>query len=128
MSKHDTTFNEIVPDLICTAIESGHYGIGYWCPKVREGKKPTEEQGLTPVPYYMFDPLHGGSITLFVDEDEDGELTPHTLDQEALWKGWRLMQHHDVKRWACIIDQEHGDAEDADVFIQYCLFGEVVYG
>jgi|13_taG_2_1085334.scaffolds.fasta_scaffold80953_4 hypothetical protein len=40
------------------------------------------------------------------------------------WTRWRFNRNQPIKDWASV----DFDAEDADVFMQYALLGEIVYG
>lgn len=50
------------------------------------------------------------------------ELTPWTIRA-----GTALLIQHYPHRWSAIQSDDH-DADDADVWLQLCLFGDVVYG
>jgi hypothetical protein len=50
----------------------------------------------------------------------------HKLDGEAIERGLRLMAQEYPQRFANW-HSENEDAEDGDVFVQLCLFGEVRY-
>lgn len=56
------------------------------------------------------------------EEDEHATLTP-----AKILEGQQKMLNEHPRHWADIIN-ENDDAETADVFLQLCLFGEVVYG
>lgn len=61
-------------------------------------------------------------------KDMENEADPgKVLDAEAVERGLQLMADKFPSRWADFIT-ENDDAETGDVFLQLCLFGEVIYG
>lgn len=75
---------------------------------------------------YMYHPLNeGGGIV--VEDIEDPDNGPWTLDFRAIQRGLQLMAEKHPRHFSDLIN-ENDDAETADVFVQLCLFGEVVYG
>ncbi|WP_316196683.1 hypothetical protein [Bradyrhizobium sp. SZCCHNS3053] len=107
-----------VADQIVTAIEGGS---GYWM----NSFKPEGEITTKVSPWYDDENIWSGEFKIRVEvdgEDEPKFLTPESIRNGLNW----LAQKH-----AWRIDQivnESGDAETADVFIQVCLFGDIVYG
>lgn len=80
----------------------------------------------TPVrPWYADPKLWAGDFEIDVcigGEDEHVTLTPtHIL------RGQQILLDDYPHRWTEIVE-ETGDAETADVFLQLCVFGEVVFG
>lgn len=76
----------------------------------------------------------GGALVFSVqseERDEDlarkEEAERYTLDREAMARGLALMAEHSPSHFATFL-QENDDAETGDVFLQYCLFGEVKFG
>lgn len=112
--------DQMVADLVTTAFEGGS---NYWIERVDYGFVPTVELES---PKYA-DPAfyqHGGEL-LIVDNDE---RKVWTLTRSAVAKGLQLMAEFKPRRhWQAVLD-DNGDAETADVFLQLCLFGEVVFG
>lgn len=57
---------------------------------------------------------------------------PVVLDRAAIRRGLRLFQnefpHQFADEFPAGRDEYNGDAESADIFLQLCLLGEVVYG
>jgi len=114
-------------DLLCGAFEGGS---NYWY-LIDSYVKPEVEAkpwGDEYTPSYIFLPFSEGGAIVIVDmEDEDGEK--FTLDRAAIERGKELLatdpnySHH----YADVL-QENDDADTSDVFLQLCLFGEVVYG
>lgn len=64
-----------------------------------------------------------GAVEISTDDDP----TPFRLDRGALERGLKLMAEKHPRHWADVVG-DNADAETGDVFLQLCLFGEVVYG
>jgi hypothetical protein len=119
-------------DLLRTAIEGG---IAYWvneeCQNVSIDR--SEGWGSDDMDQWWHTKL-AFDTDCIGDEMEHYELTPETmLEKFDAWKDycqktmkWRWEQ------WAEALEEDDlggsCDAEDADCFVQYCLFGEVVFG
>lgn len=107
-----------ITDQIITAIEGG---TGYWLSAFQPG----------PGHAYFGDPWYANQtiwarpdfhVTATTHEDGSFEFTPKELQ-----RGLDVVAEKYPNRLFEILD-ENGDAETADVFLQCCLFGEVVYG
>lgn len=82
-------------------------------------------------------PFVGGAIVLeeIVDE-RSGKTKAHRFDLEAIKRGLSLMAHGgpEGKHWECgprhFTDwvNEEDDATTADIFLQCCVLGDIVYG
>lgn len=69
----------------------------------------------------------GGSVTFKAPEYTPRKV--YTLDLPALKKGWELVMRKYPHVWARLADpDDSGDAGDADVYLQLCVFGEVIFG
>lgn len=79
--------------------------IGYWC-----------------IPYVLPFVENGGVV--IEDEEEEKE---YVLDLIKIQTGLQAMAIKAPEHFANFIS-EHHDAETSDVFLQMCLFGELVYG
>jgi len=115
-------------DLQSGAIPAGTVFDDYW-----EGGKcqPRNEDGTEDYWHWaeLLPTVEGGSVTLSVDENEDGNLKEHVIDLAVLQRGLDVMREKYVKRWAEAMDPDDGgDADTGDCFLQCCLFGEVVFG
>lgn len=137
---------EAIASTIITAVEQG---IHYWARNVGHDEKvtPTAEKMAAEhkLPGWSFAPLTTGFVT--VDEydetvaigyDEDGNEDPdvglvkrHTLDYKAIQRGLNVLassKHEGHQKLLGEVLSGYADCQAADVFIQMCLFGEVVYG
>lgn len=142
---------ENLADLLCSALEGGS---NYWYRIVKK-KEPKEwtfdERPIYHTPeeakknekfhylhYYPFN-YQGG---LFIDDSmaDDPELKkPVLLDAIAIqyglnkWAEDATKPDEDETRtthpnyWTSLLSGEDWDAELADVFLQYCIFGKVIY-
>lgn len=125
-----------IGDLLCCAFEGG---VGYWCTivkkippaapveawKVRafaEDLGKPQGNGHTVYPHIEY-PVNGGSLVLRAEDDPKR----YTLDMAAIERGLAVMAEKYPKHFADFV-AENDDAETADVFLQCCLFGEIVYG
>jgi hypothetical protein len=120
-----TVASQIIADQVVTAIEGG---INYWCKSaylISSENKPDDTI------WYAEPKLYEGDfvIEFTLHEPHDGEQTVYRLTPEAVRKGLAVLSSNPDRsfRIAQIVD-EMGDAETADVFIQACLFGDIIYG
>lgn len=95
-----------VEDLLCCAFEDGS---AYWA----ESEGGFEQ---------AFEP--GGVIIREFEEDEPEALR---LDREALTRGMQILADKYPRHFARFVAEDE-DAETGDVFLQCCVFGEIVYG
>lgn len=106
--------------LLCSAFEGGSnywYRIdGYEYP---EGK--TRRDFEFP---HIGVPFAGGTIK--VSAPEDGKKV-YRLNQKALERGWALMRDRYPRHYADAMEGTD-DAETGDVFLQLCLFGDIIFG
>lgn len=81
----------------------------------------------TPFVDLMWQAIEGGaSIPVFDIEDEEGEAIGH-ISLESIAKGEALMLANENEHFSDIIG-EYDDATTADVWFQFCVLGELVYG
>ena len=116
--KYEVTYTQQdIDDILCSALEGG---ITYWC---GEAEVVGEHLGD-----FASDQISRGGILKLYDNEDDA---CYELTLEKFQKG---LQKFLEERGKEVID-EHGaldttelDANDADLIVQYALFGEVVYG
>ncbi len=98
-----------VDDIIDCAIDGG---IGYWCPTCK------------------FTSVAGDEPNTFTEQgDEKEPIAEHRLTDEGIRRALDIMVNDMPLRYAaCFSGDPDYDVEDADVFLQLCLFGKVVYG
>lgn len=111
-----------VCDMIVGAFEGGS---NYW---LGRGRVELVEPAYDSLPqdgiWYGHPELYEGQFKITIDVPDD-EL--RTLDNEAVRKGLEQMASLAGNHFGDLM-QETDDAETADVFLQLCLFGEIVYG
>lgn len=124
--------NDMFRNLLCSAFEGGS---NYWYSIVGHRFPPGvsvddfhEGGRLTnPKEYWHPEeliPLHPGCTTLIT---ADGEPKRWRLNRTALERGWEIMREKYPHDYADAMTQD-GDMNTGDVFLQCCLFGELVYG
>ena len=109
-----------VDDLLCSAFEGGST---YWATLVSR-REPTDTK-----PVYLHEwPMAGGAVVLASTEgDEINGVKEWTLDREACERGMRVMADKYPRHWGAFM-AGNDDAETGDVYLQCCLFGEIVFG
>jgi hypothetical protein len=131
--KREVTVRQ-VRNLLCTAFEGGaccwlvikrrYFAPGITCEDFREDGK-----FQTPGDYFHPDELiptvdYCGLIVGTNDDDDEKE---YDLNVSALRDGLQRMADKQPRHWQDFIE-ENEDAGTGDVFLQLCLFNEVVYG
>ena len=111
MSQHNLP--QLFADQLITALEGGsNYWVGCVSPLYESVASYADPSNYHP------------RMTPRTFVDEDGS---NVLDWEALNRGYLIMRDKYPHHWADMVE-ETGDAITADVFLQCCLFGEIVYG
>jgi len=123
--KNKTFTNQDIEDLFVTALEGGS---NYWyyiknLPKevkynIKERRQPAAEAIANHV-------INGGYIQFFDIEDENELLG--TVDMDKLLDAISLLKKDYPNTWNNILD-ENADVEDADIFLQLAVMGDVVFG
>jgi hypothetical protein len=135
--------SEAVRELLCLAFEGGS---NYWYRDLEKGRAATDAVAkgvafqspsidrVSIVQHTEDDwtwaytlPTCGGSVMLTSSEDE---RDVYTLDDKAIKRGLEAMAVKFPARLQGHFFQTDydSDAEDGDVFLQCCLFGDVIYG
>lgn len=117
-----------VRDLLCSAWEGGS---SYWC-RLKETDIPPTAKPLIAAEPEMYSHIYpfipGVTVTL---EDTTGEDSGHgnewTLTREKLVDGLQVMATKYPRHFNNFMEEDD-DAETGDVFLQCCLFGEIVFG
>jgi hypothetical protein len=110
---------ERIADQVITFVEGGGT---YWCRDFI-----LESSDHTPVekPWYSDPKLYDQTFLIRVRPHDDKKV--YQLTPNEIRKGLKVLGEKYPSRVAEILE-ENGDAETADLFIQCCVFGEVVYG
>jgi len=112
---------ETISDLLCTAFEGGST---YWVNELfimkdaPDSMRPDDFSG-----YASEHGAYGGILKIFDNEAE----TTYLLSDTEIQRGLNRMAEDHCHHWMDLIN-ENMDADTADVFLQCCVFGEVVYG
>lgn len=121
---------EDIENLLCSAFEGGS---NYWA-EVKGKRAPAEwtyfgDYNEKKTKYLHLYPLNGGGV-MIQDIEENGSQRlekPAELNQAKLKKGLQIMAQEYPKHFSSILTDDT-DAETGDVFLQCCLFGEIIYG
>lgn len=112
-------------NLFVTALEGGS-NYWYFLPRipagVRDIKVELDMELTEAIGEYV---LRGGSIDVHDAEDEDTKLG--TVDMSSLLEAIDILKNDYKQVYENIIDEEY-DADDADVFFQLAVMGEVTFG
>lgn len=114
-----------ISDLLCSAFEGGS---NYWyiiTANIKPAKLTfrTDPDHIYP---HLDYPLNDDGA-LMIGDLEDDSRPPIRLDLDAIGKGLALMARTQPRHFGDFL-AENDDASTADVFLQLCLFGEVIYG
>lgn len=119
-----------IADLLCTAFEGGS---NYWYKIVGKIKPEALEFRTDPkhIYWYLDYPLNkGGELTITARNEEDFEDfqdKTYKLNLESIEGGLRVMQEKYPSHFRDFMD-DNADSITGDVFLQCCLFGEVIFG
>jgi len=129
LSTHPDLTPQLVSDLLVTCFEGGSTywmsGVQYTMP-INTEWLPDNAMNPKGQPRYAYVPLNEcGSILI----KGDGVPGWKILNKETIIRGLKLLESDPVSAGNfCNITNESWDAGDADVFLQLCLFGSVVFG
>jgi len=130
--EHQIPLNRIA-DLICCGMEGG---IGYWSVITGYVKPPAltwtmdgmDDDDPNPTVFKHIDyPINEGGAVKLQETEDGGNHPTHHFNLEKIRKGLRVMAEKYPRHFHNFLE-ENDDAETGDVFIQCCLFGEIVYG
>jgi hypothetical protein len=118
--KIDISFEVSSQDIAYQMIAAFEGGSTYWASKARKIKGSSIES-----PWYADPKLYEQDFEITV-HDDDGVI--HRLTPEKLKAGLEFMATKHASHFADLLSESNADATTADVFLQCCLFKEVVYG
>lgn len=113
-----------IADLLNGAFDIGTMS-NYWVDHV----DPIRPKGYTIKNSFMAEiPFLGGKIKIFTVDDEE-----YILDEKAVKKGLKVfldLKYKDgsMNEYVRMFLEDNEDAISSDMFLQCCLFNEVVYG
>ena len=108
-----------IEDLLCGALEGGS---NYWY-NISGEVNPTNIECQH---RHLQLPMTEG-CGLLIGDYEDDEIEPVLLNRESLAKGLKIMAEKYNRHFKDFME-ENDDADTSDVFLQCCLFGEMVCG
>jgi len=101
-------------------------GSNYWIESVEmKGSYDLEQRPNKYYPSYALAPFIGGKLAIHLTESDGGEV--HNLTEKKIRNGIKLIREKHPKHYANWVGQDD-DAETSDVFLQLCLFKEVIFG
>jgi hypothetical protein len=116
-----------VADLLCCAFEGGS---NYWC-HIKVKKAPETftfrympDLSDRPTSYTDYPTNRGGYLIV---GDTEGDMEDGLLDIGTIRFGLQTMADKYPRHWQDFMD-DNEDATTGDVFLQCCLWGEVVFG
>jgi len=112
--------DERIQDLLSCALEGGS---NYWYRIVRYENITQQDRDSMEFPHLEV-PFKGGQIII---EDLFDDFGEKILDRNAIDKGLELMSQNYRSHYFDFIDSNE-DAITGDVFLQLCLYGEIIYG
>jgi len=107
---------ETISDLLSTAFDGGS---NYWVGAVSVVSKAVGCDS----PYASDHGANGGILRIYDNEAE----TTYLLSDVEIQRGLNRMAEDHLSHWLDLMN-DNMDADTADVFLQCCVFGEVVYG
>ena len=111
-----------VADLMVAALEGGS---NYWIDRVEIVRVAPKPEGST-YPWYAHREVFEDRDVQFKVFEED-EAEPKLFTFDSIQKGLDVLSEKYPTRIAEILSENY-DADTADVFLQCCLLGDVVYG
>ena len=118
-----------VRDLLCSAWEGGS---SYWCRMIRKDCTPEATAAIHAAKQagYVYAhelPFFPGCTVVLEETNDDPVDEQWFLTREKLIAGLQVMANKYPRHFADFL-AENDDAGTADVYLQCCLFGEIVYG
>ena len=115
-------------DLLCGAFEGGS---NYWY-QIDEFIKPenfdNSEEGDEKFRHLSYPCNKGGALIISdINEEDVKHKQTWTLNLESMAKGLQVMAKDYPHHMANFLN-DNDDAETSDVYLQCCLFGEVIFG
>ncbi len=132
------TFQHAIPeqrvkDLMCCAWEGGS---NYWCTLKATRLTPAADALRTDIQRKRRETTGDGTFYRWeipflpdaaLELEVDGETETYTLTREKLIAGLQVMASKYPRHFADVLN-ENDDASTGDVFLQCCLFGEIIFG
>ncbi len=113
-----------IADALVSAFEGGS---NYWIKEIEEkGNQTARPWGKNePTPSYISAPLsNGGSVVITARDGDEGG----TLNLKTIKRGLTVMAKEFPRHFGDLLSEDSWDAETADVLLQCCIYGKVIYG
>lgn len=128
--------DEALRGLLCSALEGGsnywymhtrsEFADGLRYDDFREGGKCALAEYWHPLELIPF--VEGCALIITTEAaGDEGDKTERRLDRAALLRGIQIMAEKYPRHFANVQTEDY-DAETGDVYLQCCLFDEIVYG
>ena len=110
-------------DLLCAALDPGYGGSYYWC--AFDGTEVRKHSNETYITDAILAAVKKGVSIKVVDIENPEKVG--VITYEGMKKGEALMQSKHPYHWADIVAGNE-DSTTGDVWLQYAIFGEIIYG
>lgn len=115
-------------DIGCLLTDAFEGGSNYWY-MIHDAHRPATWKKKEKHFYYEYAITYGGYLIISDEALEEPTIKRPfiRLDLELLKKGLQIMAKDYINHYADLV-KDNADAVTADVFLQCCIFGEVIYG
>jgi len=110
-----TISDESIDNLLCGAFEGGS---NYWY---------QINNVVTPYTGYAHEAWRTNNNGILIEDGEEEAEYEGYLNRESVKRGLELMNRNYCQHWSDFIIG-NDDAETSDLFLQLCVFGEVIFG
>lgn len=118
-----------ISDMLCCAFEGGS-NYWYWIDKFIKPPVLGWQYDPKQVFKHLDYPLNDGGALIISDKEDDSPAKSkktYKLDLISITRGLHVMAEKEPRHFADFLSEDD-DATTGDVFLQCCLFGEVIYG
>jgi len=115
-----------IQDLLCNALEGGYSC--YWCEIEKFNYPEGETKESLKIEFQHIElPFKNGSLTIRDVSGEGDNKKEYILNLPAIAEGLQIMADKEPRHFRDFMTEDD-DAITGDVFLQCCLFKEVIYG
>ena len=116
-----------VQEILYLLVGAWEGGSNYWIESVEIGGSPEKKTIVSSdyFPSFQLVPFLGGHLKVTLDEEANNEV--HELNLEKIKEAIVLMRQNFNGHY-CDWVKQNDDAATSDVFLQLCLFKDVIYG
>lgn len=113
-------------DILVGAREGGS---NYWMKQIKplSGMALKKDPQISDFDAWYGDMIKNGFTIVQIEKHEDNAPDKYEITNELICKGLQVMHDKYPAHYAAIVE-ENDDAETSDVFLQCCVFGELIYG